>query len=378
MVFLSGPRQVGKTTLSEIFATTYFNWDYVRDRTILLRGEDAVASEAGLDQKRSALPTLVFDEIHHYGKWKLFLKGFFDIFGRRTRILVTGSSRLDVFKKSGDSLMGRYFPYRMHPLSVGELLHPVPPEHAIVPAAEPDPAAFAALVEHGGFPEPFRNRSTTFSRRWRRLRNEQLIREDLRKDTNIHELAQLEVLATLLANRSGEQLVYTSLSREVQVSEVTVRAWIEVLQSFFLGFTIRPWASNIENSLRKTPKWYLRDWSGIEDEGARNETMLACHLLKAVEMWTDIGLGEYGLYYVRDKQQREVDFLVAKDGRPWLLVEAKTSNTNLSPSLAFMQSRTGAPVAVQTVASLDFDAVDCFSPGPPCIVPLKTFLSQLP
>ena len=378
MVFLSGPRQVGKTTICEDIATRYFNWDYLADRTLLLRGEDAVAEESGLQQKRSQLPTLVFDEIHHYEKWKLFLKGFFDIFGKRAHILVTGSSRLDVFKKSGDSLMGRYFPYRMHPLSVGELLHPVPPEQEIAPPSEPNADDFKNLVEHGGFPEPFQNRSAAFSRRWRRLRTEQLIRDDLRKGTNIHELEQLEVLASLLANRSGGQLVYASLAREIQVSEITVRTWIDVLQSFFFGFTVRPWFANVENSLRKSPKWYLRDWSGISDEGARNETMLACHLLKAVDMWSDLGLGDYGLYYLRDKQQREVDFLVSRNDMPWILVESKTSDTHLSPSLAYMQAQTSAPIAVQTVAALPFDVVNCFEPGAPEVVPLSSFLSQLP
>lgn len=276
-------------------------------------------------------------------------------------------------------MMGRYFPYRVHPFSVGELLNPAPPGASVTrpPAPLPD-ADWQALLTFGGFPEPLATRDTGFLRRWRRLRFEQLVREDIRDLTRTTELDVMEHLARLLANRSGEQLVYAGLARETKVSEPTVKDWVAVLKSLYYGFEIRPWFRNIENALRKTPKWYLRDWSGIEDEGRRNETFIACHLLKAVDLWTDTGLGDFNLFYLRTKQKQEVDFLVTRDGKPWFLVEAKTNDRRLSPALGAMQNALGAPHAFQVVMDLPFVQADAFSRGQPVVVPARTFLSQLP
>lgn len=379
MIFISGPRQVGKTTLGEGFQSVYLNWDKTKDRAIILGGEDAVMEFAGGDRPRAQKPVLVLDEIHHYGKWKSFLKGFFDAYWKNISVIVTGSARLNVYKRGGDSLMGRYFPYRVHPLSVGELLDPHPLQEEI----RHTPSELAAgdwerLVMHGGFPEPYLKNSAQFTNRWRRLRFEQLLRDDIRADTNIRELDQLEAMAQILSQRSGEQLVYASLGGEVQVNEVTVRNWISVLSSFFFGFTVRTWSSHIENSIRKTPKWYLRDWSGLSDMGKRSETMVACHLLKAVEFWTDMGFGEYGLHYLRDKQKREVDFLVTKDRQPWFLVEVKTGNAKLSPELGYFQKALQAKHAFQVVFDLPYEQIDVFDYTSPVVVPAKTFLAQLP
>lgn len=378
MVFLSGPRQVGKTTLCEGFQDVYLNWDKSEQRAVILKGESAVMDFAGGDRPRAKMPVVTFDELHHYKKWKCFLKGFFDLYWKQVRVLVTGSARLDVYKKGGDSLMGRYFSYRMHPLSVGELLRPNVKEDEICPVAqELDEGLWQKLLVHGGFPEPFSKGDRLFLRKWRRLRFEQLVREDIRKDTSIRELDQLESMALILAERSGEQLVYASLGAEIQVSEITVRNWISVLNSFFFGFLVKPWSAHVENSIRKTPKWYLRDWSGIADPGKRNETLVACHLLKAVEYWTDLGFGDYDLHYVRDKQKNEVDFLVSKDKRPWFLVEVKTGDVKLSPALKRFQERLGARHAFQVVFDIPYEQVDCFSHTEPVVVPVKTFLSQL-
>jgi uncharacterized protein len=378
MVFLSGPRQVGKTTLCEGFQDVYLNWDKSEQRAVILKGESAVMDFAGGDRPRAKMPVVTFDELHHYKKWKCFLKGFFDLYWKQVRVLVTGSARLDVYKKGGDSLMGRYFSYRMHPLSVGELLRPNVKEDEICPVAqELDEGLWQKLLVHGGFPEPFSKGDRLFLRKWRRLRFEQLVREDIRKDTSIRELDQLESMALILAERSGEQLVYASLGAEIQVSEITVRNWVSVLNSFFFGFLVKPWSAHVENSIRKTPKWYLRDWSGIADPGKRNETLVACHLLKAVEYWTDLGFGDYDLHYVRDKQKNEVDFLVSKDKRPWFLVEVKTGDVKLSPALKRFQERLGARHAFQVVFDIPYEQVDCFSHTEPVVVPVKTFLSQL-
>ena len=378
MVFLSGPRQVGKTTLCECFQTQYLNWDKGVDREAILSGEEQVAKKAGLEQVRKSLPVLTFDELHHYKHWKRFLKGFFDGYGKNARILVAGSARLNVYKRGGDSLMGRYFPYRMHPLSLGELLHTDVGETEIHVHQDSVPdELWSHLLKFGGFPEPFARGDSMFLRRWQRLRFEQLVREDIRKDTAIREIDQIESLARILSERSGEQISYASLGSEIQMNEITVRKWISTLSSFFYGFCLKPWSRHVANGIRKTPKWFLRDWSGIKDIGKRNETLVACHLLKAVEFWTDIGLGDYDLFYVRDKQKREVDFLVTRDSAPWFLVEVKTSDKSLSPSLSHFQRQTGAQHAFQVVFDMPFEPVDAFSYAAPVVMPVTTLLSQL-
>lgn len=379
MVFLSGPRQVGKTTIARSFATDYLDWDNVGARATLLRGPDAVASFAKLERLAASPSVVAFDEIHKYGKWKDFLKGFFDTYEARCRVIATGSARMDVYAKGGDSLMGRYFPYRVHPLSVAELQgRELPTESALVqPPRPPDDEAWRTLWTHGGFPEPFVRREMAFTRRWRTLRSAQLLRRDVYDLYHTQELAQLEVFARILANRTGEQIVAASLAAEVRVSENTIREWVSVLSSLYYGFTVRPYSANIENALRKTPKWYLRDWSAVADAGKRSETFVACHLLKAVEGWTDLGLGEFELFYLRDKKKREVDFLVTRDGAPWFLVEAKKADEALSPSLAHFQCATAAPHAFQVVVDAPYVDADCFSRTDPVIVPARTFLSQL-
>ena len=256
--------------------------------------------------------TTLFDELHKYPRWKQFLKGFFDTYADQVRIIVTGSSRMDVYRRGGDSLMGRYFLYRMHPFSVAETLsQDLPDPQRIVRSPRKIRAVdFEALWLHGGYPEPFLKRDLRFSRRWQSLRLEQLVREDIRSLTQIQHIDQLETLVKLLASRSAHQLVYDNLAKAVRVSVDTVRRWVDVLQSLHLGFLIRPWFKNVTRSLRKEPKWFLRDWSSVGDPGARAETFVGCHLLKAVEGWTDMGLGKFELCYLRNKEKREVDFLV--------------------------------------------------------------------
>jgi hypothetical protein len=378
MAFVSGPRQVGKTTVARNVATAYLNWDDDIQRRVILGDTAALARFAGEADVSPERKVLVLDELHHFPKWKNFLKGFFDTHGERIRVVVTGSARLDTFKRGGDSLMGRYFPYRLHPLSVGELLHPEPAEGFFHAPAPPREADWDALLRFGGFPEPFARGNPAFARRWRRLRLEQLVRGDIRDATRITELDQIATLAQILSERSGEQAVFSSLARDIRTTEVTVRKWIATLDSFFLGFCVHPWSASVANSIRKTPKWYARDWSGIEDEGRRNETFLACHLLKAVEFWTDTGLADCGLFYLRDKQKRGVDFLVVKNRRPWFLVEVKTSDAALSPALERMQKALGAPHAFQVVANLPFADADPFLRRDPVVVPARTFLSLLP
>ncbi len=379
MALVAGPRQVGKTTvcLELTGRERFLNWDNVQNRALILSGPDAVARHFGLERLREKPVVVGFDELHKAARWKSFLKGFFDAWGDKCRIAVTGSSRLDVFRRGSDSLMGRYFLYRMHPLSVAELLRASPPETPIAPPQPLREPQWQALWTHGGFPEPFLRRDARFSRRWQDHRRHQLLREDVRDMTRIQELGQLEVLAHLLAERSSCQVSYSNLAQDVRVSVDTARRWVETLCSLHFGFLVRPWFQSVAKSLRKEPKWFLRDWSEIEDPGARAETFIACHLLKAVEGWTDLGLGRFELRYLRDKQKREVDFLVVRDRKPWFLVEAKHSDTSLSPALAFFQKQIAAPHAFQAVIGLPYEQADCFKTKTPRVVPARTLLSQL-
>ncbi len=383
MAFVTGPRQVGKTFVCRSLLpdkSKYVNWDNLDDREIILKGPSALASKLGLERLSESKQVTVLDELHKFPKWKSFLKGFFDTYEEQVNILVTGSLMMNIHRKSGDSLMGRYFLYRMHPFSIAELASTnLPSPDSIIREPLPIPENdFDALWEHGGFPEPFIRRTNSFTSRWWGLRLEQLIKEDMRDMTRVHELAQLEVLARILQSRSGTQLNYSALAKEVRVSVDTVRRWIDTLCSMQFGFMIRPWHKNISNSLRKEPKWYLRDWTGIEDQGARVETFVACHLLKAVEGWSDLGFGDFSLFYLRDKMKREVDFLVVKDGVPWFLAEVKKRDEKISKSLHYFMEKTKSPHAFQVVFDADYVDADCFaSKGKPFTVPAKTLLSQL-
>jgi len=377
MAFVSGPRQVGKTTTCRNHADNYVNWDNVDDREQVLAGPAKLVEHLSVHRLSESTPTVLFDELHKHPRWKQFLKGFFDSYGDQVRIVVTGSSRLDTYRRVGDSLMGRYFLYRMHPFSVAETLHQdLPdPDRIVRYPAKPKKADFDTLWIHGGYPEPFLKRDKRFRQT---LRTQQLLREDVRDLTQITQLDQLALLAKLLGVRSARQVVYSNLAKEIRVSVDTVRRWIETLSSLHHGFLIKPWFTNISRSLRKEPKWFLRDWAEIEDVGDKAETFVGCQLLKAVEGWADLGLGKFQLAYLRDKEKREVDFVVIQDGKPWFLVEVKHRDESISDSLRHFQDQTKAPFAFQVVIEADYVNADCFAkPGGPIVVPARTFLSQL-
>lgn len=383
MLFMVGPRQVGKTTTSLDVSEPYkhhfyFNWDIQSDRIKIVEGPDAVAELMQLDTIRKAIPVVVFDELHKYGKWKTFLKGFFDKYSKRVHIIVTGSARLDVYKAGGDSLMGRYFSYRLHPLSVAEILDPTLKKTEISDPQKISNEKFSNLIAFGGFPEPYLKHNPQFYMRWKRTRTQQLFEEDLRDLTRIQELGQIQVLAEVLRQQVGQLTSYTELAKKVNVSIDTIRRWLEILKSFYYCYTLQPWSKNVVRSLIKEPKVYLWDWSCTVDVGARAENFIASHLLKAVHFWTDRGWGDYELYYLRDKEKREVDFLIAKHGKPWGLVEVKnSSNGSPSKSLFYFQEMLEVEFAVQVALDMDYVDRSCFESSRPLIVPAKTFLSQL-
>jgi len=383
MIFLAGPRQAGKTTVSLMnkepdSQLAYLNWDNVDHRKIILGGVNSVAAFSGLDKLSSGIPIVIFDEIHKYGKWKTFLKGFFDTYKGKVSVIVTGSSRLDVYKKGGDSLMGRYFSYRLHQLSLGELGRIDISENEINEPFQSKDKDFENLFKNGGFPEPFIKNDPKFLNRWRSLRQEQLIREDVRDLSRIQELGQIELLAEILKHQAGQLTNYSNLANKINVSSDTVRRWIKTLQSFFYCFTIQPWFKNIPRSLIKEPKTYLWDWINVEDDGSRVENFVASHLLKAVHYWTDRGFGQYALWFIRDKEKREVDFLVSRDNKPWFLVEVKSSLTGgISKNLIYFQKKIKAKHAFQVVFDMEYVPKDCFKHTEPIIVPARTFLTQL-
>jgi predicted AAA+ superfamily ATPase len=381
MVFLSGPRQVGKTTICrEIVAASkyshYLNWDIPADRRVLLEGADKIAEVAGLNQVRDATTLLAMDELHKFDGWKDALKGLFDGYGEETNILVTGSGNLQTFNSGGDSLMGRYFAFRMHPLSPREWVDPIVPGLDLlrtpVKCDEWD-----QLLKFGGYPEPLLKAEDTFHRRWARLRSTQLVREDVRNLTDIKDLDRLEILVELIREQAGQLMNFSSLSRDLQVSVDTITRWLGTLRAMFYCFEVTPWHKNLSRALRKQPKYYLWDWSGLKDPGARNENFVASTLLKAVHAWTDLGYGDFQLHFIRDKEQNEVDFLVSRDGVPWFLAEVKTKSTRLSPALLKYHGLLATKHAFQLNVDAEFVERDCFTLKTPKILPAKTFLSQL-
>jgi predicted AAA+ superfamily ATPase len=382
-LFLSGPRQVGKTTIAKAYLkeavySKYLNWDNLDHRQIILSGPSAVIQGLPLKALVKQKPVICFDEIHKFKNWKGFLKGFIDTYRDECQTLVTGSARLDVFNKSGDSLMGRYFLYRVHPFSINELINPSLRDEVIGPPRKIEDDVFEALLTFGGFPDPFIKGEKRYYKRWQNLRQQQFFQEDIRDLSSIHELALLEVLATLLKRQVGQLANYTTLAQRVRVSDQTIRRWMSVFESLYFCFTIRPWAKNVSRSLLKEPKVYLWDWSQVEDIGQRTENFIASHLLKAIHFWNDSGFGNFNLYFLRTKDQKEVDFLVAKDNKPWLMIEVKSSGTeSLSSNLLFFQKQLNVPHVLQVAMDLPYVEEDCFSIKKPMIVPAKTFLSQL-
>lgn len=380
MLFLAGPRQVGKTTIAKACGGNdfiYLNWDKLPDRQKLIDENLTIFNKVQSDIAGHESPLIILDELHKKANWKNYLKGIFDSYPS-LKILITGSAKLTVYRRGNDSLMGRYFPYRVHPLSVRELVDSSLKNEEISLPQKIDAQSMEQLIKFGGFPEPFLKANQRFSNKWQQLRHQQLFREDIRDLSKVQELQQLEILAELITQQATKQLNYSKLGQRLQIAATTVKRWVEILEEFYFCFGIRPWHKNVARSLVKEPKVYLWDWSNINDEGAKFENMVACHLLKAVHFWKDCGFGDYKLHYLRDLDKREVDFLISKDNQPWILVEVKASSKqSLNPNLKYFQQQLKAPHAIQVVFDLEYLDIDCFALDRPMIVPAKTFLSQL-
>lgn len=337
MLFLAGPRQVGKTTLAKnalaIHPGLYFNYDIPLDRRKILREIDLLSDVRGKLKK----PFVVFEEIHKMTKFKAFLKGFFDANQNDARIWVTGSGRLDLYQRGGDSLVGRYFLYHLHPLTISELRNKqvLPPKSfwEKIQKFENSQFSYLDLLEFGGFPEPYFKNEKSFYRRWRDSRKHRLIQEDIRDLTRIQYLDRLEQLVDLLPTKVGSPLSLNSLREDLSVSFETIDLWIKTLERVYYIYSLSPYAKNITRALRKEKKMYLWDWSQVTDPAAKFENFVVSHWKRTIDYWNDFGVCTADLLYIRDKEKREVDLVVVVDKKPFLLIEIKLSDPTPSPNL---------------------------------------------
>jgi uncharacterized protein len=375
--FISGPRQVGKTTACRALSARYLDWNAAADRRIILKGPEAVARHLGLDRAREREVTVVIDNLHGHRNWKGFLRKFNARYGKRVRLVVT---MLDAAHSRKKSLPPNTSLVRINPWTVGECARPLPTDSPIKSPSNISDEDWSALLEHGGYPEPFRKRDPRFTRRWQARRQTELIEHDLPRLASVRDPAAVQMLALLLSERSATPLIYSDSSRELGVTVDTVRRWVDVLVRLQLGFRVRPWFVGVPKALRKEPKWFLRDWSGVVDPLARLRTLIACHLLKSVEGWADRGFGQFELRYVRDKLKREVDFLVLRDRRPWFLIAVSLyapRDGAVAPALAYFQRITRTRHAFHLVLDGPFNGLDCFAQSAAAVVSARTLLSQL-
>jgi predicted AAA+ superfamily ATPase len=337
MVFIGGPRQVGKTTLAKTVLSDqyptgrYFNWDYDADRRDIL-------------QKKWSLDNLllVFDELHKYPRWKNWIKGIYDVSHENHSFLITGSARLDIYRRGGDSLVGRYHYWRLHPFTLDE-----------IPEGISKTEAFKRLMTVGGFPEPFLDGDERNARRWRNERFDRVLKEDVRDLESIRNIQLLAMLVDMLRERVGQMIIMSNLAADLQVSPKTIKAWIEVLERMYLVFSVRPYTRSIARAVLKPPKVFFFDNADVlSGEGERFENLVATSLLKRMHFLQDRDGHRYELRYIRDKEGREVDFVIVKDRVLEELIEVKYSDENISRNLLYYAEKLKPKRATQIVAEL--------------------------
>ena len=326
MVFVGGPRQIGKTTLCLQFLSppsiknpAYLNWDDPQARYKIKKLELPVNKK-----------TLCFDEIHKFKNWRSLIKGLYDTKKYKYKFLVTGSARLDHYRRGGDSLLGRYRYLRLHPLSLGEL-------------NSFNKTSTQKLLKFGGFPEPFFKGTETHLRLWHNERTYRIINDDIRDLSQVRELNSLELLADALPVRVGSPLSIKNLADDLSVHHKTVKHWLDILDNIYYSYRISPYGAPKIRAIKKEQKLYLWDWSLIEDLSFRFENMTANHLLKYCHFLEDTKGYKMELRFLRDTDKREIDFVVLQNKKPIFAVECKTGEKNLSPHISYFKSRTNIP-----------------------------------
>ncbi len=356
MVFVGGPRQVGKTTLCRNFVAehfsnhAYFNWDNKADRK-------AITSSSWPGDAK----LLILDEIHKYRHWKSLIKGEYDKLKETYKFLVTGSSRLDIYRRGGDSLQGRYHYYRLHPFSLAETkgIASTPSLQSELPIGQNfHQDAMEILDLFGGFPEPFMKQSARQLRRWHNEKTERMFREDIMDIEAIRDIGNMKLLSDILPSRVGSLLSLNVIREDLEVSFRAVSHWMDILEAFYYHFRIYPFSAKKIRSLKKEPKLYLWDWSEVEDDAARFENLVASHLLKYVHFITDYEGHKAELNFLRDVDKREVDFLVTIGGKPWFAVEVKLNDSALSPHILYFKERLSIPFVYQVVKKSGVDRLE--------------------
>ena len=328
---------MGKTTLAKAVLSSnypdgrYFNWDFDEDRQDILRKRWSTDN-----------PLLIFDELHKFPKWKGWIKGIYDVSHDFHSFLITGSARLDIYRRGGDSLLGRYHYWRLHPFTLDEIPKGVSPKDA-----------FKRLMTLGGFPEPFLEGDERIARRWRRERFDRVLREDVRDLEPVRDIQLLSMFLDLLRHRVGGLLVLSNLARDLEISPKTAKAWLETLERMYLVFSVRPFTKSLPRAVRKPPKVYFFDNGDVlGDEGARFENLVATSLLKRLHYLEDSRGYKYELRYIRDKEGREVDFAIVKEGELEELIEVKYSDDSIARSLSYYADRLNPKKAVQIVSEI--------------------------
>lgn len=321
MVLIGGPRQSGKTTLAkhicikETTANRYCNWDVLEDRENIIN--ERFPSGSGY---------LVLDEIHKYSRWRQVVKGLYDKRGEELKILVTGSARLDHYRRGGDSLQGRYHFYRLLPLTFAEL-------------NTTQYSVLNDLLMYGGFPEPFMLASEKETRRWSREYRTRVIHEDLRDLERVNDISIIERMVLRLPDLVGSPLSLNALREDLQVSHHSIARWITILENLYMIFRIYPFGAPSIRAVKKEAKHYHLDWTVVKDIGCRFENLVACHLLKWCYFLQDAEGRDIELRYFRDIDKREVDFVIIEDGIPIHFIECKKSGKEVTPSLRYLKQR---------------------------------------
>lgn len=343
MAFVSGPRQSGKTTLGEMLAenrktSKYYNWDDLDFRKIWSKSPKSVVPQP------NGTPLVILDEIHKDRTWKRTLKGIYDTIHfekKQCDFFVTGSARLNVYRRGSDSMLGRYYHFRLAPFSLREINLPTPltPNDAIeqlfqrsLPRKKENQDNLEALLKFGPFPEPLFRQNLNKWKLWRQSRHEMVIREDLRDIGRSSDIGKIEMLAAILPDKVASPLSVNSLRLDIEVGHQTLQRWLGWLKELYFLFEIKPWYKKIARSLKKEGKIYLWDFSEVSDFGAKFENMVAMHLLKTCNYWNDTGQGDFELFYLRNREKQEIDFLIVRDKQPWLPIEVKRGDDKPSPN----------------------------------------------